>query len=185
MSKIESVMLPLGTPAPEFHLPEVTSGKIVSLHDFRGKKGLLVMIICRHCPYVKHVQQELARIGHDYASSEIGIVAISSNDAENYPADAPPSLREMAAELGFVFPFCYDQTQEVARAFAAVCTPEFYLFDSELKLVYRGQLDDSRRSNDIPPSGRDLRAAMEAVLHGQAVNPEQRPSIGCNIKWRD
>lgn len=184
MSRTESTMLALGTAVPAFSLPDVSTGKVVNSDDFRDKKGLLVMFICRHCPYVKHVQQELARIGRDYAAAPLGIVAISANDAENYPEDSPESLREMAAELGFTFPLCYDKSQDTAKAFTAACTPDFFLFDGAGKLAYRGQLDDSRRSNDIPPSGKDLRAAIDAVLHGQAVNPDQRPSIGCNIKWR-
>jgi peroxiredoxin len=184
MARIESTMLPLGTAAPAFQLPDVTTGKIISLENIKGAKGLLVMFICRHCPYVKHVQHELARIGRDYANEPLGIVAISSNDAAAYPEDAPPSLREMAAELGFTFPYCFDETQDVARAYAAACTPDFFLFDASSKLAYRGQLDDSRPRNDVPVTGRDLRAAMDAVLHQQPVNTNQKPSIGCNIKWR-
>lgn len=142
------------------------------------------MFICRHCPYVKHVQAELARIGNNYAGQSLGIVAVSSNDATAYPDDAPASLAEMAAEQGFVFPFCYDETQDVARAFHAVCTPDFYLFNEKRELIYRGRLDEARPRSDTPVSGRDLRAAIEAFLHGQPVNPDQKPSLGCNIKWR-
>jgi peroxiredoxin len=178
-------MLPLGTAAPDFQLPDVVSGRTISLADFQGRDGLLLMFICRHCPFVKHVQQELARIGKDYPQQLLGIVAISSNDAQNYPADAPGSLREMASELGFNFPYCYDESQDVARAYDAACTPDFYLFDKERRLVYRGQLDDSRPGNNIPVTGKDLRAAVDAVLQGRAVSPQQKPSIGCNIKWRN
>lgn len=178
-------MLPLGTPAPEFRLPEVVTGKTVTLEQFKEKKALLVMFICRHCPYVKHVQAELAHIGEDYADSPLGIAAISSNDAAAYPDDAPASLREMALELGFRFPFCYDESQEVARAFTAACTPDFFLFDGERRLVYRGQLDGSRPRNETPITGSDLRSAIEAVLNGRPVSRDQRPSLGCNIKWRN
>lgn len=184
MARTESTMLPLGTAAPSFRLPDVVSGELVSLDRFRGKKALLVMFICRHCPYVKHVQGELARLGEDYAQKELGMVAISSNDASAYPDDAPESLREMALELGFRFPFCYDESQETARAYDAVCTPDFFLFDESRRLVYRGQLDESRRGSDIPVDGRDLRAAIENVLNGRPVDPHQKPSIGCSIKWR-
>ncbi|MFM6040103.1 MAG: thioredoxin family protein [Sphaerospermopsis kisseleviana] len=179
-----STMLPLGTKAPEFHLPEVVSGENISLANLADKKALLVMFICRHCPFVKHIQTELANLGKDYFNSDLGIVAISANDAQNYPNDAPESLKEMSTELGFKFPFCYDETQETAQAYTAACTPDFFLFDQERKLVYRGQLDDSRPSNNKPVTGADLRAAIEAVLVDQAVTSEQIPSVGCNIKWK-
>lgn len=184
MARTESTMLPLGTAAPDFQLPDVVSGRSIALSDFRSKDGLLVMFICRHCPFVKHVQQELARIGKDYAQQPLGIVAISSNDAKAYPDDAPESLREMASELGFTFPFCYDETQDVARAYDAACTPDFYLFDKDLRLAYRGQLDDSRPGNNVPVTGKDLRAAIDAVLEGRRVSDKQKPSVGCNIKWK-
>ncbi len=184
MARTESTMLSLGTAAPFFQLPDVSSGRIITLEDFNNKKALLVMFICRHCPFVKHVQNELARLGRDYAGQPLGIVAISSNDADAYPDDAPDSLREMASELGFTFPLCYDQNQETARAYAAACTPDFFLFDDKRQLVYRGQLDDSRPGNGKPVTGRDLRTAIDAVLGGRAVERDQRPSIGCNIKWR-
>jgi peroxiredoxin len=184
MSRTESTMLPLGTPAPEFHLTDVTSGRTISLNDFRDVDGLLVMFICRHCPYVRHVQHELARLGEDYAGRPIGIVAISSNDAVAYPDDGPDGLRAMALELGFKFPLCFDETQGVARAFTAACTPDFFLFDGDHRLVYRGQFDDSRPRNTIPVTGRDIRAAMDALLNGAPVNPDQHPSLGCNIKWK-
>ncbi len=184
MSHVESTMLSLGTSAPAFRLQDVVSGQEFTLENWRGAKGLLAMFICRHCPYVKHVQQELARLGRDYSESDCGIVAISSNDAEAYPADGPPSLAEMARELQFNFPFCYDETQEVARAYQAVCTPDFFLFDADRKLVYRGQLDDSRPRNDKPVNGSSLRAAIDAVLDDRPVSSDQIPSIGCNIKWK-
>lgn len=177
-------MLALGTPAPAFALTDVVSGRTVSLADFDGKKALLVMFICRHCPYVKHIQNGLAQLGKDYLDQPLGLVAISSNDAGAYPDDRPESLREMAIELGFSFPFCYDPAQDVARSYSAACTPDFFLFDSGRKLAYRGQFDDSRRGNATPVTGRDLRAAITAVLEDRPVSPEQRPSIGCNIKWR-
>lgn len=177
-------MLALGTQAPDFTLPDVVSGKKISLDSFAGKKGLLVMFICRHCPYVQHVKAELARIGKDYASKDLGIVAISANDASNYPDDAPDQLKEMARELGFTFPFCYDEQQETAKTYQAACTPDFFLYDEERKLVYRGQLDESRPGNGKPVTGRDLRLALDAVLAGGRVDPNQRPSVGCNIKWK-
>lgn len=179
-----STMLPLGTQAPDFHLPEVVSGKTISLNTFAEKKALLIMFICQHCPFVKHIKTELAQLGKDYFSSELGILAISANDAEKYPDDGPESLKAMARELDLKFPLCYDQTQETAKAYTAACTPDFFLFDSEGKLAYRGQLDDSRPSNNQPVTGADLRSAIAAVLAGQPITIEQKPSIGCNIKWK-
>jgi len=184
MVQTASTMLPLGTRAPNFQLPDVVSGRTISLDSFADKKALLVMFVCRHCPYVQHIKEELARIGRDYATKDVGIVAISSNDAASFPDDAPESLKAMAEELEFTFPFCYDESQEVAKAFTAACTPDFFLFDQSRQLVYRGQLDDSRPKNDKPITGRDLRAALDAVLEDRPVNPEQKPSIGCNIKWK-
>ena len=179
-----TMLLELGEAAPDFQLPDVTSGNAISLDTFSGKKGVLVMFICRHCPYVIHVKDELARLGRDYASSNLGIVAISSNDATSYPMDAPTRLKEMAEELGFRFPLCYDETQEVAKAYAAACTPDFFLLDESRKLAYRGQLDDSRPGNGIPVTGRDLRSAIDAVLAGRPIAGPQKPSMGCNIKWK-
>ena len=179
-----STMLPLGTQAPDFHLPEVVSGKTISLNTFADKKALLIMFICQHCPFVKHIKTELAQLGKDYFNSELGILAISANDAEKYPDDGPESLKAMARELDLKFPLCYDQTQETAKAYTAACTPDFFLFDSEGKLAYRGQLDDSRPSNNQPVTGADLRSAIAAVLAGQPITIEQKPSIGCNIKWK-
>lgn len=177
-----SKMLTLGTTLPQFSLTYVVSGQTISSADFSGK-ALLVMFICRHCPYVKHVQNELAKLGKDY-EGKIGIVAISSNDASAYPEDAPESLKEQERELGFSFPYLYDESQNVARSFSAACTPDLFFFDSEGKLVYRGQLDGSRPSLDIPVTGKDLRAAIDAVLSGQPVGPDQKPSMGCSIKWK-
>lgn len=184
MVRTMSTMLELGTAAPDFNLPDVVTGKTVSLNSFQDKKALLVMFICRHCPYVKHVQNELARIGKDYANKPLGIVAISSNDAKEYPDDAPESLKEMVNELGFNFPFLYDESQDVAKRYTAACTPDFFLFDRARRLVYRGQLDDSRPKSETPITGRDLRAALDAVLNDQPVDANQKPSLGCNIKWR-
>ena len=180
----ESSMLPLGTKAPDFNLKDVISGQTISLNTFANKKALLVMFICRHCPYVKHVEQHLAQLGKDYKAKDIGIVAISSNDVEAYPEDAPNSLKEQAQELGFNFPYIFDETQEVAKAYTAVCTPDFFLFDANRKLVYRGQLDDSRPESNIPVTGKDLRNAIDALLNNQPVDQNQKPSIGCSIKWK-
>ncbi len=184
MALTPSTMLALGTRAPTFQLRDVISGKMISRETFTGKQALLVMFICRHCPYVQHVKTELARLGHDYLSRNVGIVAISSNDATHYPDDAPEQLKAMANEEGFAFPFCYDETQEVANAYTAACTPDFFLFESQWKLIYRGQLDDSRPGNGKLVTGKDLRAALDAALAGVAPSADQRPSIGCNIKWK-
>lgn len=179
-----SRMLALGTKAPDFTLPDVVSGKAVTLAGLSAKKALLVMFICNHCPYVQHIKPELSKIGKDYAGKNIAIVAISSNDAAGYPDDAPDHLKKMAKELAFTFPYCYDESQDVAKRYAAACTPDFFLFDDKRALVYRGQLDDSRPGNGKPVTGKDLRSAMDAVLNGKPVSAEQKPSIGCNIKWK-
>ena len=185
MVKTASTMLPLGTTAPKFELPDVvSSNETISLATFSDCKALLLMFICQHCPFVKHVQQELAKIGQDYSDRSLGIVAISANDVANYPNDSPEKLKQMAEELGFNFPLCYDESQEVSKSYTAACTPDFFLFDGEQKLVYRGQLDDSRPSTDIPVTGKDLRQAIDAVLEGREIDFEQKPSIGCNIKWK-
>jgi len=183
MVRTLSTMLPLGTPAPAFALPDVVSGATISLETFADRPGLLVIFWCRHCPFVKHIQDQLAALGCDYAD-QLGIVAISANDAENYPDDAPDSLAEMAQELGLTFPSCFDATQAVAKAYTAACTPDFFLFDGARNLVYRGQLDDSRPGNGQPVTGEDLRSAIEALLNQQPIDPDQKPSIGCNIKWK-
>jgi len=184
MSLTPSTMLELGSPAPGFNLPEVETGEEIGLESFADEKALLVMFICRHCPYVKHIQQELARIGADYKDQGLGIVAISANDAENYPDDRPESLRDMKAELGFDFPFCFDDEQSTAKAYTAACTPDFFLFDAERKLVYRGRLDASRPGNQEPVTGRDLRLAIDKALADEPVPSDQQPSMGCNIKWK-
>ncbi|EDX76913.1 Redoxin superfamily [Coleofasciculus chthonoplastes PCC 7420] len=184
MALTASTMLPLGNKAPEFQLPDVVSGETISLDTFAGKQGLVVIFLCRHCPFVKHVQGELAKLGRDYQDADLGIVAISANDATTHPDDAPEKLKEMAQELGLTFPLCYDESQETAKAYTAACTPDFFVFDRDRKLVYRGQFDDSRPGNDQPVTGKDLRSAIDAVLAQSPVSEEQKPSIGCNIKWK-
>jgi peroxiredoxin len=176
------MMVELGLKAPDFHLPDVADGRMVSLTDFGSDQALLVMFICRHCPYVLHVKPELARLAADYQQKNVGIVGISSNDAQHYPDDAPDKLAELSRDLGI--PVLYDESQSVAKAYQASCTPDFFVFDGNRTLVYRGQLDDSRPGNSRPLSGRDLRAALDAVLSGRAVESNQRASIGCNIKWK-
>lgn len=176
-------MLPLGTPAPDFRLPDVVSGSQVTLADFADKQALLVMFICQHCPFVKHVQTELASLGQDYVPKGVGVLAISANSVKTHPVDSPENLKAMAEELGFNFPYCYDESQETAKQYTAACTPDFFLFDSALKLAYRGQLDESRPGNGKPVTGQDLRAAIDTLLAGNPVDPNQVPSIGCNIKW--
>lgn len=183
MVMTESTMLALGTAAPDFALPDVVSGKTISPQDFADKSGLLVMFICVHCPFVKHVEQELAKIGQDYQSQGLGIVAISANSIQTHPQDAPEHMKTQVDAYGFTFPYCYDEDQSVAKAYTAACTPDFFLFDGDLNLAYRGQLDDSRPSNAKPVTGKDLRAAIEAVLAGKTAPEKQVPSIGCNIKW--
>lgn len=179
-----SSMLPLGTPAPPFALRDVVSDRIYSLDSFADKTALLIMFICRHCPYVVHVEYEIAQLGRDYIDAELGIVGISSNDPTQYPDDAPPRLKEMAERVGFTFPLCFDDTQEIAQAYRAACTPDFYLFDRERRLAYHGQLDDSRPGSDKPVTGRDLRAAIDALLTGKPIDGNQKASIGCSIKWK-
>jgi thiol-disulfide isomerase/thioredoxin len=175
-------MTELGSKAPKFLLPNVADGKTLSLSDFASKKALLVMFICRHCPYVVHVKPELIRLAKDYQGKSLAIVGISSNDAQHYPDDAPDKLAELSRELGV--PVIYDENQSAAKAYRAACTPDFFLFEQERKLVYRGQLDDSRPGNKRPLTGRDLRAAIEAVLSDQPIDPQQWASTGCNIKWK-
>ncbi len=176
-------MLPLGTAAPDFKLPD-TNGKIVSLADFKGKSALLVLFICNHCPYVKHIRTSLAQLARDYLPRGVAIVGINSNDVENYPEDSPAKMKEEVKSAGYTFPYLYDELQAVAQAYRAACTPDIYLFDKDCKLVYRGQFDDSRPGNGLPVTGKDLRAALDAVLAGKPVSPNQKASIGCNIKWK-
>lgn len=184
MVKTASTMLPLGTKAPDFSLMNV-DGQTVSLSDFEGSPALLVIFMCNHCPFVKHVAHELARLGHEYQPRGVAIVGISSNDVSGYPADSPEQMIHEAELQGYSFAYLYDETQEVARAYKAACTPDFFLFDGEQKLVYRGQLDSSRPGNGVPVTGEDLRRAIDMVLAGQPVPAGQTPSIGCNIKWKE
>ncbi|MDR4493240.1 MAG: thioredoxin family protein [Nitrospirales bacterium] len=179
-----STMLALGTTMPDFQLPDVCSGHTVDSQRLTPNELVLVMFICRHCPYVVHIKEELARLGRDYQAKPVSFIAISSNDAHTYPLDAPGPLAEMVKEMGFTFPLCYDESQSVARAFTAACTPDFFLFDQDRRLVYRGQLDESRPGNGKPVTGKDLRSALDAVFAGRPVAEAQRPSAGCNIKWK-
>jgi peroxiredoxin len=176
-------MLPLGTKAPDFRLSD-PSGKTFSLADFKGAPALLIIFMCNHCPYVKHVRDGLAKLARDYQPRGVAVVGVNSNDVASYPADSPAKMAEEMALVGYIFPYLYDETQAVAKAYHAACTPDLYLFDKDLRLVYRGQFDDSRPGNRIPVTGKDLRAALDAVLAGKPVSPNQKPSIGCNIKWK-
>ena len=184
MARTPSNMLPLGTPAPEFKLMDTVSDKLLSLQEIKGSEGTVIMFICNHCPFVIHVNEELVAIAQAYQDRGIGFVAISSNDIINYPQDAPDLMKETALRLGYPFPYLYDETQEIARSYDAACTPDIYLFDGELSLVYRGQLDDSRPGNGIPVTGSDLRNALDQMLNGEKISEMQKPSIGCNIKWK-
>ncbi len=184
MALTESNMLDLGTKAPDFNLPDTVSSKDISYSDIKGENGTLVMFTCNHCPFVLHVNDELVRLANDYMPKGIGVVAISSNDVENYPQDAPDKMKALAEELNYPFAYLYDESQEVAKAYDAACTPDFYLFDKNDILVYRGQLDSSRPKSNIPVTGEDLRKAIDIVLNGGEISPIQRPSAGCNIKWK-
>lgn len=184
MALTPSSMMPLGTTAPHFTLPDTVSGKSLSLQQLKGTKGTLVMFICNHCPYVKHIKDALAKLGGDYQSSGLAIIAINANDAVNYPDDAPDKMTLFAKQNGFVFPYLYDESQAVAKSYNAACTPDFFLFDANLKCVYRGQFDDSRPGNHTPVTGKDLRSAMDNLLSGKAIDSKQVPSMGCNIKWK-
>lgn len=185
MARTPSNMLPLGTIAPEFYLKDTNSSDtFYSFSDLKGEKGTVVMFICNHCPFVHHVIEEVVRIANDYRVQGIGFIAVSSNDVVNYPQDAPELMTEFAFENRFEFPYLYDETQQVAKNYDAACTPDFYLFDNLNKLVYRGQLDDSRPGNGIPLSGSDLRGAIDGVVYNRGINPDQKPSLGCNIKWK-
>jgi peroxiredoxin len=183
MALTPSTMLSLGTTAPDFKLPD-TNDKTVSPADFKDKSALLVLFICNHCPYVKHIRTGLAELGRDYASRGVAIVGINSNDVANYPDDSPAKMKEEAMSARYTFPYLYDESQAVAKAYRAACTPDIYLFDKDRKLVYRGQFDDSRPGNGIPVTGKDLRAALDAVLAGKPVSSNQKASVGCNIKWK-
>lgn len=185
MARTESKMLPLGTKAPNFELPDSISGRKLKLSDVYGEKATVVMFICNHCPYVNHLNKEIVKLAKDYATSDVGFVAISSNDIEKYPADAPNKMKLKAEEIGYTFPYLYDQTQEVAKAYDAACTPDFYVFDRNLELMYRGQFDDSRPGNSMPITGRDIRTAIDATIMGKRIYKAQKPSIGCNIKWKE
>ena len=183
MALTPSTMLPLGTAAPDFQLPD-TDGTTVALADLKGAPALLVAFICNHCPYVKHIRHELARLGKEYQGKGVAVVGISSNDVTTHPEDSPKMMAREKAEVGYTFPYLYDESQQVAQAYKAACTPDFYVFDKDQKLVYRGQLDSSRPGNPVSVTGKDLRAALDAVLAGKPVSDDQRPSIGCNIKWK-
>lgn len=184
MAFTESNMLELGTKAPDFTLPDTVSGKQINLNEIKGGKATVVMFLCNHCPYVIHVNDEIVRITKDYANQEVSFVGISSNDVVNYPDDSPDKMTIHAEKTGYTFPYLYDESQEVAKAYDAACTPDFYVFDADLQLVYRGRIDDSRPSNGVALSGKDLRQAIDAVLSGNAVSRVQYPSGGCNIKWK-
>ncbi len=184
MAETPSTMVDLGTKAPDFNLPDVVSGKNVSLDDVKSDKATVIMFICNHCPFVKHVKEELTNLANEYKKKGVSFVAINSNDVENYPQDSPAKMKKDAEQFGYPFPYLFDETQEVAKSYDAACTPDFYIYDKGLKLVYRGQLDDSRPGNNKPVTGKDLRNALDAVLEGKKVSEEQKPSLGCNIKWK-
>lgn len=185
MALTESTMLPLGTKAPDFSLLDVTSNQIFSLESLKSNKATVIMFICNHCPFVKHVQEELVRVANDYQKKGIAFIAISANDASEYPEDSPEKMKEVAKKLHYPFHYLYDETQEVAKAYDAACTPDFFVFDKNLILVYRGQLDGSRPGNQIPLSGEDLRDALDNILNNTPISQDQKPSIGCNIKWKN
>jgi len=184
MARTPSTMIPLGSKAPVFSLPDTVSGTTVSLDQLKSGKATVIMFICNHCPFVKHVNAELVRLANDYIPKGVAFIAISANDAVNYPEDSPEKMKQNANELGFTFPYLYDESQEVAKAYDAACTPDFFIYDKDLKLSYRGQLDDSRPGNGIPVTGKDMRAALDPLLSGKPVPEDQKPSIGCNIKWK-
>jgi len=179
-----SSMIPLGSAAPDFMLSDAVSGSKYSLNDLKSEKATVIMFICNHCPYVKHVQDGLVDLANDYISKKISFIAINSNDADNYPEDSPERMKAVAENLGYPFPYLFDELQEVANAYDATCTPDFFIYDKDLKLAYRGQMDDSRPGNGMPVTGRDLRIALDELLAGNELSPNQVPSIGCNIKWR-
>jgi len=184
MSETPTTQIPLGFKAPDFNLLDTISGKMVSLNDLSSDKGTVIMFICNHCPYVKHVINGIVQLANDYYARGISFIGISSNDAENYPADSPEKMKELALELEFPFPYLYDDSQEVAKAYSAACTPDFNIFDGNLKCVYRGQMDDSRPGNGSPVTAKDIRDALDALLEGKQISKRQIPSVGCNIKWK-
>ncbi len=184
MALTPSNMLPLGTIAPDFTLPDAVTGKSISLKDIKSDKGAVIMFICNHCPYVIHIQDEMVNIAREYQQKGVSFVAISSNDIEKYPDDAPDKMKERALELNFDFPYLFDESQDIAKAYMAACTPDFYVFDAELKCVYRGRMDEATPGNGKPVNGKDLRNALDALLNGQVISEEQFPSMGCNIKWK-
>ena len=184
MARTLSSMVALGTKAPDFTLPNTVTGKQISLSEIKGEAATVIMFICNHCPFVKHVNDELVRLARDYKNKKIGFVAISSNDVINHPDDSPTLMKQVALQLNYPFPYCYDETQQVAKAYDAACTPDFFIYDKNLRLVYRGQLDDSRPGNEIPVTGKDIRHALDCLINNQPVPEQQRPGIGCNIKWK-
>ena len=184
MARTPSTMVTLGTKAPDFLLPDTVSEKQLSLNEIKGETATMIMFICNHCPFVKHVNEELVRLGNDYKNKGIGFVAINSNDVINHPNDSPELMTQVAKELKYPFPYLYDESQETAKAYDAACTPDFFIYDKDLRLVYRGQLDDSRPGNEIPVTGKDIRQALDRLINNEPVPQVQRPSIGCNIKWK-
>lgn len=184
MARTPSTMVALGTKAPDFNLPDTVSGENISLTDVRGDIATVVMFICNHCPFVKHVNNELVKLANDYKNKGIGFVAVNSNDVINYPDDAPALMSVIAKKLKYPFPYLYDESQRVAKAYDAACTPDFFIYDGDLRLVYRGQLDDSRPGNEIPVTGKDMRYALDCLINDRSLPELQRPSIGCNIKWK-
>ena len=185
MAKTESAMVTLGTVAPDFALPDVRTNQIISLDQHKGKTATVIAFICNHCPYVKHIQDELPRLARDFAKQGVSLIAINANDVEQYPDDSPENMQITAQSLGYNFPYLFDETQEVATAYQARCTPDFFVFDDQLRLVYRGQLDDSRPSNQIPVTGESIRQALEALIQHTPISSVQKPSLGCNIKWKN
>lgn len=184
MARTPSTMVELGTKAPGFFLPDTASGRNLSLEDVKGKVATVIMFICNHCPFVKHVNEELVKLTNDYKNKDVGFAAISANDVINHPDDAPGLMTQVAKQLKYPFPYLYDESQDTAKAYNAACTPDFFIYDKDLKLVYRGQLDDSRPGNEIPVTGKDIRQALNCLINNEPIPHEQRPSIGCNIKWK-
>lgn len=184
MAATESKMIPLGTKAPSFSLYDVVSDRILSLDELKSNVATVIMFICNHCPFVKHINKKLVEISNYYIEKGISFIGINSNDIENYPEDSPENMKKQAIELGYKFPYLFDETQDVAKAYDAACTPDFYVFDKNMELVYRGQFDDSRPGNNIQVTGKDLSAALEALINNQPIDHNQKPSIGCNIKWK-